>query len=451
MPHRNHTTLALDDVRHRRHGASTSARAARFLALLLTLLAGCTSSWTTTPGCDHVELLALTEVLERDVKTSSAEVEAIRALGAACPGLYPGYLRELRRTYGPLDPKDPSFIYDRWLRPQNVSVCADPAAWESALEIAAPEDWARVAYKACDLARLGVLDPGEDLVDDDLLALFALAVLERDGVGRPLLRRLGRALITSVAPLPVARRRCLEQEGGDACVRAVRLRGVDLPVTNASHDHVRHEPRLILGRDAIYWDGELLAPLERGVKSPRSALGDRLAWLAADASDLEIAADRELPFDYVIESLYRTRGTETNASLVVLGRDFMVKIPLLRPRRWFDDEERSPAAEVVIDRESVRIAMEDGEVTTVPAEMTETLTATAEERRGAMGDGVGTYDVSVTPGTRVDVVVRVLGALRGPKCKAELYSDGEGCLLRWPIIDLEPSRVGRDLPRLPGW
>ncbi|MEZ4449746.1 MAG: hypothetical protein R3B09_09710 [Nannocystaceae bacterium] len=432
IPHRAVSAFALDCARRR--GLSSCAAG----LLTLTLLAGCTPARPTTLGCDHAALLALTEALERDVRTTSAETEALRALGVACPGLPSSYVRVLRRSYRPMDWDAPFVPYDERMFMHNLRVCtADPAAAMRAYEVSADsEEQARIIHDACGFARLGVLDPGEVLLHDDTLTFFALAVLERDGVDQPLLRRLGRALMTGVAPLPVALRRCRERGTSDACVRALRLRGVEPPISTARRrKSVDHEPRLLLGRDAIYWEGKFLAPLDRGIGY------DLIEWVtrgSPEASDLEIAADRDLPFEYVIDVLYETRwNAGMRVSLVAIHNGSMVQIPVDLPRTWFDDEERPSAARVVIDGTNVRVTMNDGE--TLSADSIEALTAIAE-REAAIRSLSWGYHVKVTPTTHLDVVVRVLDALRGPKCTMGDQDPGP-CFLVGPIVDLEPTRV----------
>ncbi|WAS95795.1 hypothetical protein [Nannocystis punicea] len=420
----------------------------RTLASLAVAVAGCTGP--APSSCDQSAIVGLTETLEREASTPGAETRAIAALAAACPRLDPGFVQSLRDRYV-YERVQSLAVYDG-LPGARRRVCADPEAWVGQVPVAPAERRPRIVFDACGFARLGVLDEGEQLLGDDNEVLFVVATLDRDGVERALLRRLGRALMTGVAPLPVARRRCAELPGSDACTRLLQLAGVDPAPSTVMRDGLREEPRLLLSPRALLWTGETIAEHDRGALPAADVEGHGIVPLATavatwttgrgeqDRERLAVAPDRGLAFGIVIDALYTaTRGGVEEFALIGRGKYALVTIPVATPRAWLPSSHArrdvldGPVA--TIDESVVSVTLGASE-TTLSVHASAALTALAAQWRGAAPHRDGTIHVRVTRATRVDAVVAVLDALRGPECP--YLDDGIGCLLSRPILDQEP-------------
>jgi biopolymer transport protein ExbD len=415
-------------------------------ALTVALVAGCTG--TGPPSCDQAALMAIAETLEREAASPGAETRAIAGLGVACPRLDPGSVHAMRAAHVH-ERLESLAIYDG-LYAARRPACADPDGWVRDVPAAPASLRQQIVFDRCGFARLGVLDGGEQLLGDDTDVLFVLATLQRDGVDRALLRRLGRALMISVAPLPVAGRRCAAMPDYDGCARLLRVAEVAPAPASGSRDGLRVGPRLLLSPTAMSWNGETIASLDRGAFRPADVEEHRVVPLAlavaawtANPHDgelsLVLAPDRGLAFGAVVDALYTaTRGGVTELALV--GRDDfqLVTIPLSSPRAWLpsaDDSAYQPEWPVVkIDESTVAVTLLPGETTRLPADSSAALTALAARARVATFNGE--FHVRATRATRVDTVIAVLDALRGPECPRD--DVGAGCLLSRPIVDQEP-------------
>ncbi|MEZ4449577.1 MAG: hypothetical protein R3B09_08860 [Nannocystaceae bacterium] len=420
------------------------------LALALTAsVAGCLSTRAPT-GCDPDALLAVTEALEREASAPGAEMRAIRGLFAACPKLPSGhgwtfsfrYDPERRMDLGPTQMWSDKFLEEQW------SSCTDLEAYQVAPTLPGSER-PPLFYEACGVARFGVLDEGERFLGDDKDTFFLLAALEREGADRALLRRLGRALMNSAAPLPVALRRCnvFRRRDDDACERLLDLHRIDLPSTRDSGCSWDGDLRIFIAPDAVRWDGEVVARIKDGAIAPEdvvhhriSALTPRIeAWAKDPPLDptsspkdepvarLLIAADAEVPIGVLHEVLHT--ATRAGVKDLALVADLHKTLPVQRPRGLV------PVGPIVLDARGVHIPS-DG-TRTVPIDAGEAISTFARDARSLFpNDGVL---VRATPTVPVADALRVLSAV-DPDCRGVELERATTLLDQEPPIPPRPGR-----------
>jgi len=412
------------------------------------------------PACDRVALLAVTEALEREIDAPGAEVRALNGIATACPSLHRGLIDTLRTHYEPVGRTSSMTRYgDGFLAAKNAA-CDDPQRWVEESSRVTFDRRPQIFYDACGLSRLGVLDEGERLLQGDDDFFFMLAALNRSGVDRGLVRRLGRGLLNSVAPLPVAHRRCTENDDGIACLRLLDVAGLEpIPLGGGPSTYSgRHALRLLVSPEAIFWDGEMIARLDHGALHPADVDHHRIlplmpiveAWAKSlrDAesdddtrSHLEIAIDRRLPMGIATDVLYTvTKAGLSNIALIGGAHTSLTTTPIWVPDRWTLSNPDWIAGPIIIDDAGVHAALPSGDAKTVPVDATAAIGAIAQEFRAS---GYNRVLVRAAPSIRADVVVPVLSVLRGSECLHYLVYEprGDGCLR--PTFDSEPP--------LPGW
>ncbi|MCY0992077.1 hypothetical protein OV203_33370 [Nannocystis sp. ILAH1] len=406
----------------------------RFLALAVALVAGCTGSGA--PLCEQAALEGIAETLEREAASAGAEVRAIAGIGVACPRVHPGLVLALRHVYV-RERVESLAVYDglpeaRW------RVCADPDGWVRDVTTAPAERRPRIVFDRCGFARLGLLDEGEELLEEDIDVLFMTATLGRDGVDRALLRRLGRALMTSVAPLPVAARRCSAMPDSDACVRLLHVAGVEAAPVSVERDGPRDSPpRLLLSPTGLLWEGKPIAADVEGrrIASLAAAVA---AWQPQERFDerLVLAPDRGLAFGVVLDALHTmAREGADKLALVGQGRYGLVEIPVFVPPAARMPNELAALPVVTIDGSAVSVSLRAGETKRLTVDAGAALREFAARASEAAPHLQGFVHVRMTRTTRVDDVIAVIDALRGADCPRD---DAKGCLLSRPILDQEP-------------
>lgn len=430
-----------------RPGVSHDEAVIRVLVVsaVASVVVGCTG--TQSSSCDPSALAAITATLEREVANAGAELRAIEALAAACPGLHPGFVRALRSEH--VYERAESLAVPEGLPEAKMRVCADPDGWVRDVPAAPAELRADILFDRCGFARLGVLDEGEELLVDDIDVLFVLATLERDGVERALLRRLGRALMISVAPLPVASRRCIAAPYFGACARLLRVAGIEPAPASANRPGLRTSPRLLLSPGALRWDGETIAAdvEEHRIAALAAAVAAWAAELDEHARELLLAPDRGLAFGTLIDALY-TIARAGIGEIVVVGqaRYGLVSIPVSSPLAWLaasGETQDPPGLPVVtIDESMVSVTLGSGETTRLRLDDGAAITAFAAGAANRYKRGV--VHVRATRATRVEAVIAVLDALRGPDCRHP--DDAAECLLSRPMLDQEPAIAGENAP-----
>lgn len=377
--------------------------------------------------------MAITETLEREAASPGAEARAIEGLAVACPRLDPGSVQAMRAVHV-VERLESLAIYNG-LHEARRRVCADPDGWVRDVPAAPASLRPQIVFDRCGFAGLDVLDGSEQLLGDDVDVLFALATLERDGVDRALLRRLGRALMISGAPLPVAARRCAAMPGYDGCRRLLAVAGVEPAPTSGNYESLREEPRLLLSPTALLWDGEVLPADVAGHRNTAVAVAVAAAINEPGAHARErrfvLAPDRGLEFGVVVDALHTmSTGGALELALVGRGEFSLVAVPVVPPLPWLD------LPVVTIDGSTVSVTLRPGETTRLAVDAGGALTELATRARAADSYGKGEVHVRATRATRVDTVIAVMGALRGPECPRD--DDGDGCGLSRPVLDLEP-------------
>lgn len=406
----------------------------RFLALAVALVAGCTG--TGPPLCDQAALVAIAETLEREAASAGAEVRAIAGIGDACPRVHPGLVLALRDVH--VSERMTSLAVYDGLPEARRRVCADPDGWVRDVPAVPAERRPRIVFDRCGFARLGVLDGGEQLLEDDIDVLFMMATLGRDGVDGALLRRLGRALMISVAPLPVAARRCSAMPDSGACARLLRVAGVEAAPASVERGSLRDAPpRLLLSPTELRWEGRAIAADVEGhrIASLAAAVA---AWKPGErpGERLLLAPDRGLAFGVVIDALHTMAGEGADElALVGQGRYGLVAIPVFVPPAGREQYELAALPVVVIDESTVSVSFRESGRKRLAVDESAALREFAAQVSEAAPHLRGFVHVRATRGTRVDAVIAVIDALRGADCPHE---DVEGCWLSRPILDHEP-------------
>ncbi|MEZ4447928.1 MAG: hypothetical protein R3B09_00525 [Nannocystaceae bacterium] len=405
---------------------------------LAAAIAGCGRRGPRT--CDETALRATIEVLEADLLAEGAEARAIDGLAAACPRLHPGFLVDLRALYT-RDRGDPlAYFRDPALNAARRRVCADPEAWVRDVPAAPLEENARVLWDACDFHRLGLLEEGERPRTDDNLALFVFAWLERDGVDRALVRRLGRGLMIATASEAALGRRCAEVSG-DACDRYLGLMGLALPSSRAEGGHLG-SLQLVLGVDGARWGGQALSLAEDGGPPDRLTPLARAiqGWVDHRSGEalfdpLAIAIDRRRPYSAALDALRVASqvGVDRFALVARSTGGHPVSIPIEAPPGWRANADFTgePAPLVVIDGAGVHLTT-FGDTRTFALDDLAPLTA---ERDTLLKLAVARFRVRAAPETPYEAVFAVVDALRGAPC--------EDCLGLQVTLDREPRFPAR--------
>jgi hypothetical protein len=317
------------------------------------------------------------------------------------------------------------------------------------------EERPQIFYDACGLSRLGVLDEGERLLEGDQDLFFMLAALDRSGVDRGLVRRLGKGLLSGVASLPVAHRRCTEHDDGSACRRLIDVAGLEpIPLADGpAASSGRRALRLLVSTEAIFWDGEVIVKLDDGALDPADVDNHRILALMPNAaawaenlrdaesiddtrSHLEIAVDRRLPMGVVTDVLYTvTKAGVSNLALVGGAHTSLTVTPIWVPDHSTSLSPNWLAGPIIIDDAGVHAALPSDDATTVPADATAAIGAIARELRAYGYDRVL---VRAAPSVRADVVIPVLNVL-GDSCL--VYGRRADRCLR-PTLDSEPPLSG---------
>jgi hypothetical protein len=424
-------------------------------------LSACTRSAGFEHACDDTVLERVVSDFEADPDTDAATRALLDGLLQACPTVHRGILLDLELSYVGGEPEQElALLGDQDYLDERERACANPHAWAARIPELPPAQVGPAMFDICRFERFALLEPGEPFLGDDLAGFVAADWLLRHGVDTTLTRRFARGLMFVSADDSLSLRRCLADNGSQACATLIRKHGAGLPVSQADWP--------ILPRDQVT-PVFLTATTTTVAELPLAHDGSIGALLAANltrsaATDdvmrpdqLLVIADRHTPWARLIELMRAAHDNGyTEHALMVEHGDAIAQLPLATPAVWSIDGVGTPggyggldgagAPVFVIDEQSVHLPDGAGRVARADVARLEPFA-----RRLAAGtNGRSLAIVRAAPTVELRTVVEVIDALRGLDCSLSRRSEEEPdpavlqrCALWQVIVDLDPPTARR--------
>jgi len=387
--------------------------------------------------------------------------KAIALLGEACPSVPVDLISMLVRDYVRLreqEQRSAAIGISRVFARERDRMCADIEAWSAAVSSVRPRERPDAMFRACKLGRLGLLDPGEPFLFDDLTAFVTHHWLVRHGAPKSLMRRFTRGLMTATSADAVVERRCNRGLSGGSCLVLTRRHGVDPPLSEsalslepgvrvtATSEELRLEEQQLQLREGALASAQVeshviveMLPRMRAIVARDRA--------AAESSEHEqfaqitLGFDRATPYGTLINTMY----TAHKAGFQVFGLQVVDKYNdltthTLMPRRtwagWRTRRASSADSPIVYMEPGETRFSFDGETRTLAGGDFDGLREAARVFKRSHRH-IHEVVLQVRPELPIERVVAALDALRGEECRIEREGESsQVCLLWMPQMDL---------------
>ncbi len=423
---------------------------------LAALLAGCTPE-----PCDDDRLRAAA-----DRQPELSDVAYIEEIAAACPKMPPGLRDTLRVTTGQVPADAMVRILERRDQDRDWKALTERTCPPS--EGTPPNELSRDAAERqrCNLDRYGILAPDDPYAWTDLVAFNLLEWLQGVGVAPELARDVVLPLLTKSATRAELEAMCLQGRGG--CEAMMAKRGIRAP-SSTSDEPLHAGIEVTLTPAAIRVGHDEIMSLHEGRAADPTVhvlgpLRDAIDAIIADETDggplaLQLLADADTPYRTVVDVLFTaSKAGLDSTQLVVLDAGQARGLSVFEPRAWRrpsgEPKDAPPAATwVTVTADAVTLRVTDDtthrETTSTLARRCEpgsacarALTAAAQ-RVKAQRPHETLAHIDADDGIRLQQVIDVADALRGPDCRGRSFETGDpvsdACLLWQPVLDATPG------------